>query len=126
MREEVQIRTKKFALKTIKLYQSLPKSEEARILGKQFLRCATSVAANYRSSLRARSTAEFIAKLGIVVEEADESAFWMELLIDSEIVSQKQGEELLNESKELLKIFSASRKTAKENLKISKIIKSPN
>ena len=84
------------------------------------------MAANYRSSLRARSTAEFIAKLGIVVEEADESAFWMELLIDSEIVSQKQGEELLNESKELLKIFSASRKTAKENLKISKIIKSPN
>ncbi len=126
MREDLQIRTKKFALKTIKLYQSLPKSEEARILGKQFLRCATSVAANYRSSLRARSTAEFIAKLGIVVEEVDESAFWMELLIDSEIVSQKQGEELLNESNELLKIFSASRKTAKENLKISKIIKSPN
>lgn len=120
MREDLQVRTKKFALKSIKLYQSLPKSEESRILGKQFLRCATSVAANYRSSLRARSTAEFIAKLGIVVEEADESTFWMELMIESEIISEKEGEKLLEESKELLKIFSASRKTAKENQKLNK------
>lgn len=126
MREDLLIRTKKFALASIKLYQSLPKTEEARILGKQFLRCATSVGANYRSSLRARSSAEFIAKLGIVVEEADESTFWLELLIESEIVKSNKCEDFLKEAKELLKIFSASRKTAKENLKISKIIKSPN
>lgn len=118
MREELRIRTKKFALASVSLFQSLPKTEEGRILGKQFLRCATSVAANYHSSLRARSTAEFIAKLGIVVEEADEATFWLELLKDSKISNQNDCDRLIKEANELLKIFSSSRKTAKQNLKL--------
>lgn len=120
MREELRIRTKKFALDSVKLFQTLPKTEDAKILGKQFLRCATSVAANYHSSLRARSTAEFIAKLGVVVEEADECIFWLELLKDAEIIKLKECERLMKESSELLRIFSSSRKTAKENYKIGK------
>jgi four helix bundle protein len=74
--EELQSRTKRFALRVVKLYRSLPKSNEARILGKQLLRSGTSIGANYRAACRARSRAEFIAKLGIVLEEADETAFW--------------------------------------------------
>ncbi|MGH9789756.1 MAG: four helix bundle protein [Candidatus Acidiferrales bacterium] len=76
--EELKKRTKQFAIRVIKLFRSLPKTEEARIIGRQLLRSATSVAANYRAVCRARSKPEFIAKLGLVVEEADESALWLE------------------------------------------------
>ena len=120
MKEELKIRTMKFAINAVKFSKGLKKTEEGRILGKQFLRSSTSVAANYRASLRARSTAEFIAKIGIVVEEADESAFWLELMIESEIITLTEGEILLKESNELLRIFSATRKTAKDKLKIKK------
>lgn len=85
--EALKNRTKTFALNTISLFQSLPKTEEARIIGRQLLRSSTSVAANYRATCRARSEAEFFSKISIVVEESDESLFWLEILQDSKIIS---------------------------------------
>ena len=82
--EELKKRTKQFALRIVKLFRALPRTPEAQIMGKQLLRCGTSVAANYRAVCRARSRAEFIAKLGVVVEEADESVFWLEMLEESD------------------------------------------
>jgi four helix bundle protein len=109
--EDLKTRTKQFALRNIKLFQALPKTEEARILGKQLLRASTSVAANYRAACRARSNAEFISKLGIVIEEADESILWMELLIESSILSEEKASKLLKEANEILFIMSASKST---------------
>ena len=106
-------RTKEFALAILKLSGGLPKTSEARVLGRQIVRSGTSVAANYRAVCRARSHAEFIAKLGTVVEEADETVFWLELLIESGISQEGRTIALLREAKELLAIFSASRRTAK-------------
>jgi four helix bundle protein len=111
-------RTKKFAVEIIKFFQILPRSEEARILGKQLMRCGTSVAANYRAACRARSDQEFYAKICIVVEESDEVLFWLELLLDVAIVDQRKAEQIIQEAEELLKIFSASKKTLKNKLKI--------
>src|SRR5262249_3188012 len=108
-------RTKQFALRIIKLFRSLPKTDEARILGKQVLRSGTSVGANYRAVCRARSTAEFIAKIGIVVEEADETVYWLELLVEAEIVSERKMNSLMEEANQLLAIFAASQRTAKSN-----------
>lgn len=113
--EELKSRTKKFAIRIIKMFRTLPKTEEARIIGKQVLRSGTSVAANYRAVCRARSKAEFISKIGIVVEEADETLFWLELLIETEIVSKNRMIDLTNEACELLAIFAASQRTAKQN-----------
>jgi len=84
--EELRDRTKAFALRGIRLYRSLPTSADAQVLGKQLLRSATSVAANYRAACRARSRAEWIAKLGLVVEEADESLFWLQLMVDCDLI----------------------------------------
>ena len=95
------------------MFQSLPRSEEARVLGKQVLRSATSVAANYRAACRARSKAEFVSKIGLVVEGADETVFWLELLIESEIMPETKVKELLEEANELLSIFAASQQTVK-------------
>jgi len=111
--EQLRARTKAFAIRIVRFFQSLPKSEEARILGRQVLRAGTSVAANYRAAGRARSKAEFIAKIGTVVEEADETVFWLELLVDTGIVRKEQVGELLAEANELLAIFAASHGTAK-------------
>jgi len=108
---ELQQRTKKFSLQIIQFFRALPKSVEAQTIGKQLLRSATSVTANYRAACRARSKAEFISKLSIVVEEADESLLWLELLNESEIVLV--DEKLLQEAKEILFIMSASRKSAR-------------
>ncbi len=105
----LQSRTKQFAIRIVKLFRSLPKSDEGRIVGRQVLRSGTSVAANYRAVCRARSKAEFVAKIGVVVEEADETVFWLELLGETGIVEQKRLEELLPEANELLAIFAASR-----------------
>ena len=113
--EELRDRTKKFALEIIHLFQKLPKTDEAKIIGRQLLRSATSVAANYRAACRGRSKDEFYAKLCIVVEEADEMLFWLELLKDSKILDNKVIINLYNESEELLYIFSAARKTTKIN-----------
>jgi four helix bundle protein len=88
--ERLQSRTKRFALRIITLYRSLPKTEEARILGKQLLRSGTSVGANYRAACRTRSRAEFVAKLGVVLEEADESAFWLDLMQEAGIFPEEK------------------------------------
>ena len=111
--EQLRERTKRFAIRIVRLFRSLPKTEEARIIGKQALRSGTSVAANYRAVCRARSKAEFIARIGVVVEEADETVFWLELLVETEIVSTARMEGLLTEANELLAIFAASQRTAK-------------
>jgi four helix bundle protein len=91
------------------------KDEAARIIGRQFLRSGTSLAANYRAACRARSIADFISKISVVAEEADETFFWIELLIKAELVQMKLLEPLLKECEELLNIFSASLATAKRN-----------
>ena len=108
-------RTKKFALRVIRMYGCLPKLTEAQVMGKQFLCSGTSVAANFREASRARSDAEFIAKLGIVEQELDETILWLELLVESGVVSQKKMGALLQETEELLKIIVASIKTKKSN-----------
>lgn len=104
-------RTKQFVLDSIKFYQVLPKTEEARIIGRQFMRSSSSVGANYRAACRSRSKAEFHSKLSIVVEEADESAFWFEILSDSEIVRAVEVSVLLKEANEILAIVAKARKT---------------
>ena len=120
--EDLRGRTKRFALRIIKLFRALPRSEEARILGKQVLRSGTSVAANYRALCRARSKAEFVAKMGIVIEEADETIFWLELLVEAGIVPEAKMDDLIAEANELTAIFVASRKTATGK---NKLIESP-
>jgi four helix bundle protein len=111
--DELKLRTKKFALRIIKVFQSLPRSDDARTLGKQLLRAGTSVAANYRAVCRSRSKAEFVAKLGVVVEEADETVFWLELLVESGIISSARLGNLQREANELLAIFVSSQLTSK-------------
>ncbi len=108
-------RSKKFAIEIIKLVDHLPKKESARIIGRQLLRSSTSVAANYRAACRARSKPEFFAKLSIVVEEADESLFWLEIIEETGLLINDESIRLKNESTELLKIFSVSRRTTKNN-----------
>jgi four helix bundle protein len=87
-KEEMKNRTKKFALRIIKLVEALPKNRTGDVAGKQLLRCGTSVAANYRAACRAKSTSDFIAKLGIVEEEGDESMFWLEIIIESKLMAK--------------------------------------
>jgi len=91
-------RTQNLALRIIKLVESLPNTQTARIVGKQLLRCGTSVGANYRAACRGRSRADFISKLGIVEEEADEAIYWIEILIKSDLVKQSKVENLLDET----------------------------
>lgn len=111
--DELRLRTKQFAIRIVRLFQSLPTTDEARTLGKQLLRSGTSVAANYRAVCRARSKAEFLAKLGIVVEEIDETVFWLELFAETDIVRAARMENILQEANELLAIFVTSQMTAK-------------
>ena len=112
--EGLRDRTKQFSLRIIRMYCSLPKTTEAQVLGKQVLRSGTSVAANFREASRARSTAEFIAKLGIVEQELDETALWLELLVESEIISASKLSALLKEADELLRIIVTSIKNTKK------------
>ena len=114
---EYRERTKAFALRIIKLYQFLLTNKAAKILANQLLRSGTSVGANFRAACRARSKAEYISKLNIALEEADESCYWMELLIESGMVPEKKLLPLLTESTELTKVFFASIKTARFNKK---------
>ena len=111
--EELRERTKTFALCVIRLFRSLPYRTDTQVLGKQLLRCGTSVAANYRAVCRARSKAEFIARIGVVAEEADEAVLWLELLVESGIIKAEATVELLAEARELAAIFTASHQTAK-------------
>jgi len=117
--DELKERTKQFAIRIVKLFRALPRTEEARVIGKQLLRAGTSVAANYRAVCRARSRAEFVAKIGVVVEEADESVFWVELLGETGILKPDRLDGLLSEANELLAIFAASQRTAKLPMRTS-------
>lgn len=110
---ELKDRTKMFALRVIEMSDALPRTRAANVITNQILRSATSIAANYRAVGRARSKAEFIAKLGVVLEEADETVFWLEMLADSGIVPAKRISEMLNEANQFVLIFSASREPAK-------------
>src|SRR3989442_10972975 len=109
---EMKQRTKAFALRVIKLANNVSNDFVGRRLGDQLVRSGTSVAANYRAACRARSKADFISKLGIVEEEADESALWMELLIEGGLVPGRRLEKLLDEANQLTAILVASRKTS--------------
>jgi four helix bundle protein len=111
--DELRTRTRAFSLRVVKLVQTLPKNMIADVLGKQVLRCATSVGANYRAACRAQSGAMFIAKLSIVVEEADETVYWLELIRDASLVKPELLAELIDEAEQILKIMAASRKTAR-------------
>ena len=113
--DKLKLRTKNFAVEIVKYYRNLPKTEEAKIIGKQLLRSATSVAANYRAVCRSRSDAEFFAKLSIVVEEADETLLWLEIIIESELIKDDKTKQLYQEALEILSIMAASRKTMKLN-----------
>ena len=107
-------RTQEFALRVIRMVRVLPKSQESAVLGKQALRSATSVGANYRSAQRGKSKADFIAKLAIAEEEADETCYWLELIIDAELLPKDRMDPLLEEAKEITAILTAAGKTAKE------------
>ena len=111
--QELRKRTKQFALRIIRLSNALPNTRAGNVIGNQVLRSGTAVAANYRAVGRARSKAEFIAKMGIVVEEADETVFWLELLNEAGIISSAKLAALQKEANELLSIFSASKRTAR-------------
>jgi len=111
--DELRARTRAFSLGVVKLVQTLPKNMVADVLGKQVLRSATSVGANYRAACRGQSAAMFIAKLSIVVEEANETVYWLELIRDAGLVEAKLLVDLLDEAEQILKIMAASRKTAK-------------
>jgi len=114
---DLKLRTKRFALDVIQFVESLPSGETSRVLGRQLLRSGTSVGANYRAAKRAKSTADFISKMGTVKEEADESAYWVELLMDSGKVRVGQAGPLLREANELLAISVASINTAKRKMR---------
>ncbi|HEX9423508.1 MAG TPA: four helix bundle protein [Pyrinomonadaceae bacterium] len=114
-RRDLRKRTKMFALRIIKLYASLPKSTEAQILGKQVVRSGTSVGAHYREAKRARSTAEFISKVEVTLQELDETIYWLELLWESQTVTEARLSSLKDEAEQLMKILVTSAKTAKKN-----------
>ena len=115
--EELKKRTKKFALRIIKLVDSLPKTRIANVIGDQLLRAGTSVGANYRAACRARSQADFISKIGVVEEESDESLYWLELIVEAGLMKKERVQDIMKEADELTAIFAASMKSAKESLK---------
>ncbi len=112
--EDMKTRTKQFALRVIRLVESLPNMKTANVIGNQLLRSGTSVGANYRAACRAKSTADFINKLAIVEEEADESMYWMELLVESNQIKNNLVENLHSENDEILSIIVSAIKTTKE------------
>lgn len=116
--EELKVRTKQFALRVMKLVDALPKTVVGRTVAGQLMRAASSVGANYRAACRGRSSAEFIAKLSIVVEEADESCFWLELIMDGGLLPVEQVNDLYQEAEEITAIMAASRKTARAKNRI--------
>ena len=111
--EELKSRTKLFALRVMQLVDSLPNTTAGRAIGNQLIRSGTSVGANYRAACRGRSKAEFAAKLGTVAEEADESCFWLELIIESKLLAERLVTPLLYKADELTAIFTASAKTTR-------------
>ena len=115
MEDRLKARTRAFAIRVFKLCRSLESDEQGRIVGRQLMRSASSVAANYRAVCRCRSHADFVAKLSIVVEEIDESAFWIEFVADIGLMKQDRVEGVLQEANELLAIFAKSQHTARRN-----------
>lgn len=113
--EDLQKRTKEFAVRVMKLSGTLEKLSLGKLIGRQVFRSGTSIAANYRAACKSKSTKDFIAKLGIVIEESDETVFWLELLSDSKMISVEAIQELLQESKEITAIMVASRASAIRN-----------
>ncbi|HYX68486.1 MAG TPA: four helix bundle protein [Terriglobales bacterium] len=111
--EDLKQRTKRLAIEIVRLCRKLPETDEGHIIARQLLRCGTSVGANYRAVCRARSRPDFISKLGIVLEEADETSFWLELLVESGAVPSSAVQHLLAETNELTAIFVASLRSAK-------------
>jgi four helix bundle protein len=114
-KQELQCRTKQFALRVFKLVDALPRTPAGRAVASQLVRSATSVGANYRAACRARSRAEFTSKLGTVLEEADESLYWLELIREGELISESKVYSLLKEADELTAILAAGRKSAASN-----------
>ena len=115
MYHDLRDRTKEYARRIIRLYAALPKSTLAQVLGKQLLRSGTSVGANYREAFRSRSKPEFISNLGICLRELDETAYWLELLVDENIVATSKMSRLLDETNQLIAIFVAILKKSKES-----------
>lgn len=113
--ETIEDRTRKFAVRAIKFANSLSRNTACYVIARQLIKSATSVGANYRSALRARSRTEFIAKLGIVGEEADETVYWLEILKESDLATPEKIGDLLKEAEEITAIIIASIKTAKQN-----------
>jgi four helix bundle protein len=109
--QEFRQRTKQLALRTIKVVQSLPQNDTGRVIGKQVLRSATSVGANYRAACRAKSTADILHKLAIVEEEADETLYWLELLAEAELIPEIRLKDLMSETNEIVAMIVASMKT---------------
>jgi len=117
--DELKARTKRFALQSLSFRRTLSATDEAVDIGRQLSRSATGVAANYRSACRSRSDIEFVARIGVVLEEADESAFWLEVVTESGLSTLPEASRLLDEANQLTAIFAASRITAqrRSNLK---------
>lgn len=113
--EELKQRTKRFGLDTIRFIETLPRNEPSYVIRRQLLRSATSVGANYRAACRGRSKAEFISKVGVAIEEADESVYWLEMLIDAGIIQPDKAAKLIDEANQLVAIFTATYKTASKN-----------
>jgi four helix bundle protein len=113
--ENLKLRTKQFALRVIKLVESLPRDEVSKVLGRQLLRAGTSVGANYRAACRSKSVADFISKMGTVEEEADESAYWMELLVEAGKIKALKTSSLMQEASELTAIATSSINTARKS-----------
>src|SRR5216110_1207103 len=114
--EDFRQRTVEFGIRVIRLVESLPKTDGTRVIGKQLLRCATAVGANYRAAARGRSRADFIAKMGIVEEECDESLYWPEMLVELRLISGSRSKNLRDEANEILSIVVASIKTARRQI----------
>lgn len=112
---DLKTRTKNFALRIIRLVNELPNRSDAKVIGSQILRSSTSVAANYRAACRARSKKEFISKLGVVVEEADETEFWLELIAEAGLLPQKRLNDIMKEAGEIVALMVSSRKSAITN-----------
>ncbi len=112
--DEFKLRTKQFARCVMRLVEALPHSRSGDVIARQLLRSATSVGANYRAACRARSTAEFVSKMGIVEEEADECVFWLELIMESEMFSADRLQDLVDEADQLVAMTVASIKTARK------------
>ncbi len=114
--EQLKLRAKKLAIACVKLFRILPRTRDAQVMGEQLLRSSTAAAANYRAACRGRSKAEFAAKIGLAVEEADETMFWLEMLVESSVLRGEGTGPLWAEANELVAIFTSSYHTTKAQL----------